>query len=324
VICPLCFGTRTDCSFCIGGLEAPPREPPTSPLSGRNLADFGSAKHPLRCSALQTLATCPWRVVLEFMFADMRDESGPAADTGSAMHAAAAAWHLNEHNVAQAVEAMILRAGEFPLADLDEAASLFLQYSSDPRNVAADVVAIERNVDFVLPASHADPTGAPIVVRGTVDQVRREGGRLLVYDIKTSKRPGRELLDAHTYQIAAYCVGASVYFGQPVHPGSLICPRHYGRADPKTSPGGVFFPFAWGFDDARFILWGIRRIVAAVRSGEVWHLGGAHCRWCPAVTPDVCVPRLRACTDPATMRISLEMAPPSHVTFGSESLDVEV
>lgn len=251
---------------------------------------------------------------MSFLF-EVSGESGPAADTGSAVHAAIAAWHLCGHDVGSAVESMVARYGEFPLADLEEATSLFCLYTRDPRNREAEVVAVERRVEFLLPACAEDPTGEAISVIGTVDQVRREGPLLKLYDIKTSKRPGHELLDAHLYQLAAYTVGASHAFGEPVHPGALICPRHY-RGEPESAPDGVFFECAWTFDDARFILWGVRRIVAAVRAGEVWHFGGAHCRYCVAGSPDVCVPRLRASTDPKTMKISLPTVPAQLGTFG--------
>lgn len=308
VICPSCFGTRFGtCAIC--SVEVVATRPPcdVAPKEGRSLTDFGTVAFPLRASGLPKLVMCPWEAAMEFLF-ECHDESGPAADTGSATHAAVAAWHTMGHDAASAVKSMVDRSGEFPKADFDEATVMFLNYTRDPRNVKAEVVEVERKVSFVLPPAPEDETQKEIAVNGKVDQIRIVDGLYRVYDLKTSKKSGLDLMRQHQYQIAAYVVGASHIFGKPVHPGALICPRHYVRGIlPETEPAGVFFQFPWTFEDARFILWGLRRIVASIRSGEVWHQGGEHCRWCPAGSPDVCLPRLRSVTDPSTMRISLPM-----------------
>lgn len=308
MVCPSCLDTNIACHICAKGFVEP-LGVPLPQTTGRDLRLFGSDAYPLRASALQNLVQCPWRVVMEYLFGRL-DESGPAADTGSATHAAIAAWHELGQNAPGAVEEMVRRGGEYPLADLDEAAQLFLLYSRDPRNVNAEFPVtdarpfVEQQISFTIPACKEDPTKAPLVVIGTVDQVRRVSGKLRVFDVKTSKRPGRDLMNEHVYQVAAYCLGASAVFGEPVHPGALICPRGYGRQTPESSPPGVFFDFPWTFEDCRFVLWGVRRVVAAVRSGEVWHMGGQHCRWCQAASPDNCIPLLRSVTDPRTMEIN--------------------
>lgn len=314
MICPSCLGTRVDCAFCLQGLTSLPVVPHL-PADSPQLKDFGAVRAPLHASGLDSLVRCPWNIVMEYLFG-RNDESGPAADTGSACHAAVAAWHLLGKDAAAAVEAMALKAGKFPLADLDEAAALFLLYANDKRNREADVVAVEREISFLLPACSEDPTGEAVHVIGQLDQVRRVNGKLLVYDIKTSKRPGRELMDAHQYQVAAYCLGASWLFGEPVGPGALICPRRY--------PGEAYFPYQWTFDDARFVLWGVRRIVAAVRAGEVWNLGGMHCRYCPAGSTDNCVPKLREVVDPRTMRISTARFEANTSTFPVDTAPPDV
>lgn len=248
-------------------------------------------------------------------------ESGQAADTGSATHAAIAAWHQNGQDPAAAIRSMIGKYGDFPRADLDEAAALFLLYSQDARNIEAEVVAVERQIEFRLPPAPEDPTQAPILIQGTVDQVRLENGVLRVHDVKTSKRPGVDLLRAHQYQVAAYCIGASHYFGKPVHPGCLICPRGYRPNSPTTNWPGVFFPYPWRFEDAGFILWGVRRVVAAVRSGEIWHNGGDHCRYCPGTCPEICLPMLQELVDFRTMKIGALSLPVTETDM--KPLDLE-
>lgn len=313
MICPSCFGIGTTCQVCVGTRVVPASDPAPH-IVHRDVRDFGTERYPLRSSSLQALCVCPWRMVMDFLFGP-EDESGEAAATGSATHAAVAAWHQNGCDPAAAIRAMVERHGEFLLADLDEAAALFLLYSQDPRNIDARVVAVERKVHFSLPAAPEDPTGEAIFVTGTMDQVREEGGKLLVYDLKTSKKSGLDLLRAHMYQVAAYCIGASHLFGKPVHPGSLVCPRHYSRSvSPASRPPGVFFPFPWTFEDAGLILWGVRRIVAAVRSREVWHNGGEHCRWCRARGPENCLPMMKSVVDFGTMKIALPtVAAPAEV-----------
>lgn len=314
MICPSCFGTNSACRVCGGGtlaLEA--RRPHLDlPAVRRDLEAYGTPAHPLRSSGLGLVVTCPWRAAMTYVFAP-EDRSGPAADTGSATHAAVAAWHGNGHDRAASVAAMVASVSDYPQASLDEATAMFLMYARDPRNADAEVVGIEQHVLFQLPPHPDDHTGEPIVVKGKVDQIRRVNGRLEVWDLKTSKLSGLDLMREHMAQVAAYCVGASHLHGEPVHPGSLVCPRHYraGGPPPEDRPPGVFFPYPWSFEDARFVLWGLRRVVAAVRAGEVWMRAGDHCRWCPAGSPDVCLPRLRAATDPATMRIHLPEAPPA-------------
>lgn len=256
----------------------------------RDLAEIGTVSHPLHCSALANLLRCPWRIALIYLN-EPEDVSGPAANTGSATHAAIAAWHHGK-GADGAVEEMCERISEYPLADLADAARLFLAYTQDPRNYPEATVLCEQKVAFSLAPDPSDPTGAPICIVGRLDQVREVDGVLRMYDIKTSTREGIVLLAEHMFQAAAYCVGASMYLQRRVEPGALICPRKYFRrgVDPRTAPTGVFWHFAWTYDDIDIMLGGIRRAVAAVRSGNVHFNPGDYCQWCPAKTPDLCIP----------------------------------
>ena len=256
----------------------------------RDIRKFATAEHPLRASGLGGFIKCPWRNVMSFLSDSGADESGQAADTGSAMHAATEAFHKGA-DLAASLEAMKARAAEFPRADLNDAANLFLCYAADVRNSSADVVLCEREVNFCIKPAPEDPTQEMIHIQGHVDQVRRKEGRLSTWDVKTSKRDPVDLVYTHTFQVAAYCVGASAELGEMVHPGGLILPRRYTK-DFSNSP--VHIPFPWKFQDIEQILSPIRSIVARVRSGDVWHVPSReYCQWCAARGPDLCLPRLQ-------------------------------
>lgn len=253
----------------------------------RDLTQFATDAYPLHASGLRNLVSCPWKVVVGFLSAPS-DESGAAADTGSAVHAAAAAFHHGKE-AAACLSIMGSRIREYPQADLKEAAALFLAYAADPRNRSARVVLVEQEVKFTIsPASH-DKTQAPIQVVGTVDQVRElDDGSLAALDIKTSKKDPVDLLNNHAMQVAAYMVGASYLLGRPVKRGCLITPRKY-RPD---GTGPAFWWYPWTLDDTAAVLEAVRNVVAAVRAGNVWHVAGEQCTWCPFRTPDACMPRL--------------------------------
>lgn len=322
--CSVCWGLKTDCRVCSGTGVLGERPPLLMRVKRRDLSLFGTDEFPLRCSSLGAMVACPWRYAMQFLFDQGESEAGPAADTGSAAHAAVAAWHTNDKDATAAVRSMVDRGNEYPLADLDEAAAMFLLYSRDPRNAGATVVAVEQDVSFVLPPCPSDETKKGIVVWGTVDQVRLgSDGRLCVYDLKTSKKSGLVLMQEHQYQVAAYCVGASRRLGKPVHPGALICPRHYQvKRPPETEPDGVFFEYAWSLEDCIAILLGVRHVVAAIRRGDVHHQAGESCRWCPSRTPDVCVPKLRSVLDPLTLRVVVPPPAPAPVVPAGAEVDL--
>lgn len=255
----------------------------------KDLKRFATEDFPLHPSALRLLVDCPWRLVMIYL--DTPDgESGPAADTGSAVHAAARALHDGKE-VAESLGIMSAKLADYPRADLVDAADLFLKYSSDPRNRGAQVVLNEHPINFQIAAAPEDPTGEPLIFVGRVDQVRKMD-RFRVFDIKTSKMDPMELLHESLYQMAAYCVGASVKLGERVDPGALILVRKYKHTDHAEAP--VFWEFPWTFHDCEQILDVIRRRVAEVRKGILYHNPKANtCRWCHQRTPDVCFPKLQ-------------------------------
>lgn len=251
-----------------------------------DLRKFATEKVPLHASGVGALLACPWRVVME-MYAEGEGDSGAAADTGSAMHRAAAEFHRGKE-VAACLEVMRGYNHLYPKADLVDAATMFLTYARDPRNRVPTVL-VEQQIDFGIKAHASDPTQEDISVTGTVDQVREENSRCAVWDIKTSKRDPLEILHESMFQAACYCIGASILLGREVHPGGIIMPRRY-RSD---ATGPTHWPFVWKLSDIPAILEPVRLVVAAVRRGEVWHTPNANCKWCIAKSPDFCFPKLK-------------------------------
>jgi len=222
-----------------------------------------------------------------------RDDSGPAAQTGTAMHAASDEFHKTK-DVIKAVEKMHSGKDQYPLADLDAAARMFVSYVQDPRNATADVVLSEHPVEFVIKPHPDDPTKEDIHVRGRLDQVRKEHGQLRVYDIKTSTRDGFVLLSESFYQMAAYALGASAVLNTRVDPGALILPRKYlsRGVDPASSPSGVFWNYVFRTEDAVHAMQGVRIAVMAIRTGTPWVGPSDACNWCHYGGIDRCVPEL--------------------------------
>jgi hypothetical protein len=251
----------------------------------KDLKDFATEIMPLHPSGLRNLVECPWRAVMTFLSQDLGDETGgPAADTGSAVHRAVQALHKQKATVADAIEVMAAEKHEYPQADLDDAAKLFLRYAADPTNFTANVILCEQEFTFKIKAAEDDPTGTPISIIGTGDQVRREYGRLRYWDVKTSAKPPVEVLRNSMHQAAAYCIGLSFFLGEQVHPGGIIMPRQ----------NIMHIPFTWRFEDIEEILQPVRYAVSQIRRGIVFHVpSGEHCKWCHAGSPDLCGPRKR-------------------------------
>ena len=254
----------------------------------RDLRLFGTEAYPIHPSGMRVMVVCPWRAAMEYLFSPEESDQ-QAANTGSAMHVAAAEMHRGKE-AAECVSAMMEGIRKYPRADLHDAAALFLQYSLDPRNRDARLILVEEPIAFQISPAPDDPTGAPIQVIGTLDQVREEDGIFRLYDIKTSKREPMDVLHDSTYQFAAYCIGASIKLGKPVHPGALILPRRYRSSDPGGSP--VFWRYPWRFEHIEQILYGVRTTVARIRSGQLYHVPSDSCKWCHAKTPDNCLPKL--------------------------------
>jgi hypothetical protein len=253
----------------------------------RFAAQDGYILHP---SIMRSLLLCSWTVAARSIMKLAPEEGGVAGDTGSAVHAAAAAFHRGS-SVMEALAAMAARKAEFPLADMGDAAAMFVQYAADVRNSGAQMALVEEPIAFDIAPADGDPTGMPIHVEGRVDQVRRHAdGVVRTWDIKSSKKDPLDVLHSSTLQMAAYTVGASIKLGIDVQPGGIIAVRRY-RGDPSHSQ--VFYSHAWTLADCEHILEPVRRAVADVRRGRVHHLPGELCKYCHLRSPDVCLPKLK-------------------------------
>jgi hypothetical protein len=245
-------------------------------------------------SALPSLVKCGWRAVL--LSSDtVQDESGAAADTGSAGHVGVATWHNNGKDRDAAVKALRESVAKFPLANLDDAERFFRAYTEDPRNYTAEVVAVEKKVEVTIAPAPQDPTQEPIYIIGTLDQIRKEWGRLYVWDLKFSSRSVLSILHDYTFQLAGYTTAARNEYPN-VEPGGFINPKSYFKRGAKPASSGetdsVFIQVAWTFAECSKLLDAVRNRVAEIRGGHVALGPGDHCNYCPAKGIDRCLPLL--------------------------------
>lgn len=258
-----------------------------------NLNTFATAQNPLRISSLPALVTCPMRAVL-LDAGLLADDSGAAAQTGSLLHAFVAEWHAHGHDTEGALTTV--QREPFPLADADKAATWFRAYTADPRNRECRILAIEQSVTLALPCADHDPTGLPIALRGTLDQIREEDGGPRVYDLKTGRASGLSMLDSYAFQLAAYSRAAAGFLG--VAPARMRSPgviRLQGYdvkgCDPALRPPGVFYVSPFDAQRCEMLVDEIRNIVADIRSGRVDVRPGSHCSYmCPARGLQNCLP----------------------------------
>lgn len=228
--------------------------------------------------------------------------SSQAADTGSAVHLAARAFHTTaKGDVATAIKAMEDNLPEYPLADLGTAEGWFRLYAGDLRNKNAKIVLCEEKIEVRLdaPEGHSET----VVIQGTLDQVREENGRLVVCDIKTgaSAGEGDDMLNYYAAQLAAYQVGAAQLLKQHVSGACIIRTRDYLKTDRRKKnpkPGPVFWYASWTYRDAMSLLDEVRRIVGDVRSGQIAFAPSAeNCKWCPGGGVGNCL-RRKICEEP--------------------------
>lgn len=256
---------------------------------------IGTEENFLRPSKLDRLVVCTMQHALDLEI-DEEDVSGPAADTGSLVHSAVAEFHMSpsvDEGIARAWAALTANAHKFPLSDSNEARLFLKPYLEDPRNLRAKVHAIERLVKLTLPPHEIDPTGQPVVIQGTLDQIREEFGQLWVFDLKTGKPTGFDMIHAHTYQQAAYTLAAAAE-GFPVVGAKLIrnwSYRHRGAALP--SPEGVFLEMPFDLETAGILLDRVRVAVANLRAGKIEFGPGHACTFCRHGGLAACLPEAR-------------------------------
>lgn len=254
------------------------------------MKDFATESRPLRASGLPNLVLCHWRAVAEVMKLT-ENESGKAADTGSAVHLAVANWHEDKNRV-RSVAAMRAATAAFPLADLDEAERIFGRYADDPRNETAEIVASEIRVKVQIDAKYLE-TG-PIWIQGTADQVRRnplDGGRFELWDLKTGQRDPMYFQNVYALQLAAYTVALRDKFPGIVAGGYIRTKGYFTRGCELPAPHGVFIPA--NIDDPDTLLDAVRWAVCAIRSGYTVATPGDHCSFCYFGQSNLCLPKLK-------------------------------
>jgi RecB family exonuclease len=249
-----------------------------------DLTTVATPARPLRASSIPKFMRCPLNVILSY---EADDQPGVAADTGSAVHYAAAVFHKNAKSLRDALKAMRGQASLYPFADLDVAEEHFRGYAEDPRQAAGEVVLCEHKVQVVLDPADEDPTRQPVVINGTLDQIRRKDGVLRLWDIKTGAADGPTMLTDYAYQLAAYQVGATALLGEPVLSAGVI--RTKGYLKKRGNPDPIFWEAAWTLEGARRMLRHVVREVANVRAGRVRLTPGPQCHWCPAQGIGSCV-----------------------------------
>lgn len=254
-----------------------------------DVIQIGTEANRIRASSLPGLMRCPWQWVME-QLKMTENESGQAADTGSAVHRAAKSFHdlATKGDVAAAIRAMRASLNDYPFADLEAAGEQFFLYAKDPRNINAVVSLNETEVNLTLPPHETDKTQASIVIRGHVDQVRRMNGRLAVVDIKTGSPEGDMMLHHAAYQLAAYQLAAGVLLGQRIEHAFILRTKDY----LKKKCGPVFWQAPWKLSDADRMMLAVRRMVARIRNGEIDPIAGDHCRYCELGSIANCVPKL--------------------------------
>lgn len=281
---------------------------------------FASKDSPIRASYLSWVAKCTIKPVLD-MASDEPDLGGVAAHNGSAVHVGIAEFHrqmaagrTSLQATDAAMDAVIQSLQTFPLADLTECRLFLHPYCADPENILAQIdtipngytggghpeagrlkpgeLALEVPIQFELPPHSLDPTGEPIVIRGTLDQIRRHNGYSQVWDAKTGQGSGLQMIHDYAYQLAAYSLGARAVGWADAAPGGVIRVKRYREKNAELpSPSGVFWSMPFGMDHCHAVLDTIRLNVALIRSGKVGFGAGSHCTYCPYKGLDGCLSR---------------------------------
>lgn len=234
--------------------------------------EFGSARMPLRPSALGDLVKCPMSVFLSYCPGD--DLGNAAAQTGNLVHAAAAEYHRKAGDVGAGAEALEAAREKFPDGDPVRARRIYRSYVEDPENQGADVPWVEQAVRLVLPCE----IGEPIVIEGTLDQVRRKQGRLSVWDIKTGARmTGEETVEEHTFQQAAYTLAARECLDPEIVCGGIIYTAGYEKPLAKRH-----LPLKLSIDQCTMLMLEVVAAVATVRRGQpAFRPSESACKYCP-------------------------------------------
>lgn len=257
-------------------------------------SDIGTERAPIRASALYNLQMCPgfwwWRTIAPMLNLGAEQDDRTAADTGSAAGRAIQLWHeedLDVESIMGRVESEVM-SGTNAQAELARVGRVFTRYTEDPRNPrwAVERGSCEREIRMCVPMPGG---GEPLVIVGHLDQVRRaQNGRLYVWDTKLSRKSAELLRQQYAWQLAAYAIGASEVFGEPVHPGGFIALNRYDEKRYEGQPVGavpVFVEVTWDLDQARSWLDHAAYLVQALRMGALHTRPCEACTYCPRELP---------------------------------------
>lgn len=214
----------------------------------------------------------------------VNDEGGDAAQTGNLIHAAAAAFHRTAASMGvkarteEGLAALEAARQSFPDGHRENAVATFRSYAEDKENQDADCPWVEQPIRLEIAAAPGDPTGEPIVIVGTLDQVRRgKDGVLRLWDIKTgSRRTGNESLEAYAIQQACYLLAARQKLAGDIMPGGLIYTPGYEKKYAKR-----FFPYTLTVDECMILVSTVPHTVSLIRSGvPLFRPGVDTCEYC--------------------------------------------
>ena len=272
-----------------------PTLPPADPHP--DWREFASAKFPLRPSKLIQFIRCPMSAFLSIH--DGENEAGEPAQTGNLVHSAAAAYHrlkaAGTHTDAQRLEAGLaaLEAArqEFPEGNPEKAVRIFRSYASDPENIKAETPWVEQKVVIELEPAPNDPTRQPVVIIGTLDQIRRyPDGSLRLWDIKTGNgKDPVESVNEYLIQQAAYLLAAREKLDPRIMSGGLLYTPGY-----EKPRGRRHLPIKTTPEQAALLLVPVVYAVAEIRRGiPAFRPGADSCKHCPHRPYSQCLPMLR-------------------------------
>lgn len=254
---------------------------------GRPVSEFASASCPLRISQIPKFMRCS----MSLLFDVDESERGVASQTGTALHALVEQYHRS-NDLTKVLGLINDYKSKFPSANLDECERMLTAYANDRRNNEGNVITIEEEIGIEIET----PKGPNIVLTGHIDQIRRIDGRLCVWDIKTSKLSGSQILFDYAYQLALYAFAATHFYGEPVGVGGVILPRKYleKKNQGLESPDEVFFHSTLSNSDIETMVYLVFEKIQRFRELSFDLMPSVFCDWCGAKTPVVCLNKYRA------------------------------
>lgn len=262
----------------VGGVAEPPIE----------MTRFASPAHPMRPSKSAKFAGCPMSTILS-MWAE--DKGNASAQTGNLIHDAVEAFHkTKDARVEAGLKALADARVQFPDGDPKKAEKVFRAYAADPENVLADVRYVEEPVSLWLAPAPEDKTGQPVVIEGTLDQVRvmpeDANGDWWVWDVKTGDRfTAEETATEYLIQQAVYMLAANQMLDSRIKRCGVIYTPNY-----EKNRGKRFVPLPLSLETAILLIAPLVHWVAQVRAGIMQFRPSVDsCAFCPVKPWPKCI-----------------------------------